>query len=162
MAVREESTTSVDRNVVWLVVLGVIVLGLAGWIVFDLFFSATTAPNGEIAQVLADYETAWETGDAALFAEVTSEDYVFVSGGSETSAVMMGFTIGALDGFSIETIGHRVWAGDGPTYQVTMAETVYPDSAILPDGLDGISTIELVEDGDSYLVVNHVWFGPSG
>ena len=39
MAVREASTTSVDRNVVWLVVLGVIVLGLAGWIVFDLFFS---------------------------------------------------------------------------------------------------------------------------
>lgn len=148
---------------VWVVVLGVLVVGLAGWIVYDLFFSATTAPNGEIARVLSDYQTAWETEDAAMFAALTSDDYEFISGDQSVGPETMELRLSMMNGFRVERIGQEVWAGDGPTYHVSRAQTIYTDSGFPgPDGVDGISTISFVEDGDSYLVVMHRWFGPSG
>lgn len=163
MAVREDRTTTVDRNVVWLVVLGVVVLGLAGWIVYDLFFSPTTAPNGELAQVVADYNEAWVTGDTATFAEIASDDYAFVWNDDSFGPVTMEFRIGALEGFRVEPIGRQLWSGDGPAYFVSTAQTIYSDSGYPgPDGVEGISTLELMEQGDTYFVVRHVWFGLDG
>jgi hypothetical protein len=163
MAVQQERRTTTNRNLVWIVVLGVIVLGLAGWIVFDLFFSATTAPNAELAQVVADYTEAWETSDTAAFATTVSDDYQFVRGDTSTGAVTMQFNIGMDNGFRVEPIGRQLWSGDGPEYYVSIAETIYSDSDYPgPEGVEGMSTVVLVEDGDTYQVVRHVWFGLDG
>lgn len=150
-----------DRSVVWFVVLGAVVLGMAAWIVYDLFFSAAAAPNGELARVVNTYELAWETGDLQTFAELTTGDYFFRSGGDQASAVVMRFRIGALDGFRVEQQGRWVWSGEGPYHQVSIPQTVFTETGYPgPDGIVGMSTLELVEEGDSYLVASHVWVGP--
>jgi hypothetical protein len=163
MAVQQDTRTTVDRKMVWIVVLGVIVLGLAGWLVYDLFFSATTAPNAELAQVVADYSEAWETDDSAAFATMVSDDYQFVWNDTSTGAVTMQYNIRFEDGFRVEPIGRRLWSGDGPEYYVSTAQTIYSDTDYPgPEGVEGMSTVVLVEDGDTYQVVRHVWFGLDG
>jgi hypothetical protein len=161
MAVREDKETTVDRSTMWLVVLGVVILGLAGWIVYDLFFSGTMAPNGEAADVVNAYEAAWEEGDLQAFAELTSGDYYFRVDDAKASSVIMEFRIGAMDGFRVKQMGQWVWSGEAPFYQVAIPQTVYTETGYPgPEGIVGMSTLELVEEGDTFLVESHVWVGP--
>jgi hypothetical protein len=154
-----DRTTGTNPLVIWLVVLGVVVVGLGGWVVYDMFF-ASGAPNAELAQLVEDYEAAWMEADGEAFVALVTDDYTFEWDGRSMGVPSMRASIAVDDGFEVETTS-EVWSSDGSTHYVSLAETVSSDSGVPgPDGMDGISTLTIVEDGDGYLIAQHVWFGP--
>lgn len=160
MSVRD-STTGTNPLVIWLVVLGVVAVGLGGWVVYDLFFAAG-APNGELAQLVEDYEAAWEDADPTAFEAIVTDDYVFETSAGSSGVASMRGSIAVDVGFEAESFS-EAWSGEGPTYYVARSQTVSSEDAFPgPDGVDGVSVLTIVGDGDGYLVARHVWFGPAG
>lgn len=158
MSIRDSTTAGTRPYVIAVVVLGVLVLGLGGWVVYDLFFSPTGAPSAELDQLVADYEAAWMDADAAAFEALVTDDYTFESGASSWSVGSMRSGIAVDDGFRVETPS-EAWSGDGPRYHVALVETIFSDyGAPGPFGQEGISVLEIVEVDDGYLIARHVWF----
>ena len=143
----------------WVVVLGIVAVGLAGWVVYDLFFGPTTAPNTEMSQLLDDYTAAWNDHDGEAFMALVTEDFVFESDGGISTRTYQAQSITASSeyGWEVDQVGEPMWAGDGPWYVTTVDEVSWEDA---PAPIEGISTFEVVEMEDgSYLIAQHVFFG---
>lgn len=163
MAVRDrtEGPTRERTLVIWLVVLGLVVLGLGGWVVYDLFFAPTTAPSAELDQVVDDYIEAFVAADGEAFGETVTSNYRWIWADSTQTAdvaEMVAYVASGLN-FEVNELGPRVWNGDNPiVVAVAMdlrSDTMEPG----PDGMAGVSVLEIVEQGDGYRVSRHVWAG---
>jgi hypothetical protein len=158
MAVHEmEAATKAHRLSIWVVVLAISTVGLAGWIVYDLFFSATAAPSFEIMGVVMDYVDAWNEADPVAFEAVVTDDYVFQNeyGTYDLAGQLENLTKVDETNMEASMVGWPIWAGDGPWY-VSVADRMMADDWDEP--VSGIGTVTIVQEGDTYLVDSHICF----
>lgn len=165
-----KGTTSVDQGStdiqirtlrVWVASLVVLVLGLGAWLIYDLAVPSQTAVSGEIQNLLDDYNAAANAADGEAFLALVTDDYFFESPDGRISATqqasLITYQYSAYD-FTVEQRGEPIMMGDGPWFVATPnhVEAVgWPD-----EGIDGISTFEIVDVGGGTLkVASHIFSG---
>lgn len=145
-------------------VLVVAVLALGAWVVYDQISEQETAAPAEVRDFLDEYHAAWNNYDGAAFLALTTEDYVFDSGGAVFDRDAMATTIsgsGRAQNFTSEIIGDPVISGDGPTYYVAVVNRL--DSSLYTTDIErgGISTFVLVDGEDGLRMGAHHFVGTS-
>jgi len=119
---------------------------------------ANAVPD-DVWAVVEDYTQAWNDYDGEAFRSVVTEDYHFVTGGMETGveaqANLISTALSSQD-WAAETVGDPIVAGDGPYY---VAITNQLTSASSPDGVEGMSTVTVVDDNGALKVSEHVYEG---
>lgn len=140
-------------------VLAVALIGLTAWVVYDSTQTPETNPSGDVTQLLDDYRSAWNNHDGDAFLALVTDDYVFDSGTGNSDATETAATITSMEtvNWNAEPVGDAIMAGSGPWYESTvdlLTADNYPS-----DGIDGISTVTIVDDGGTLKVSQHVFFG---
>jgi hypothetical protein len=160
MTVEEAPHTNQRPLIALAILLGVAALVFAGLWAYGEFFSPMAAPNGEAQTAVDAYMEAWNNYDAEAFAALVTADYVFENEGGTGDAATTPSSFGYAEqgNWLAETVGEPIWHGDDPTLYMSAAHLLtadfYPE-----EGIEAISTMTLVKEGDSYLVARHVVFG---
>ena len=141
------------------------ILAVAAALVLPLTFigcsdddSSSTVPD-DVETLLDAYTQAWTDHDGEAFLAVVTDDYRQISDNGELDATEQaaGIQAGASFNFTAEAQGDQIGAGDGP-YYVAQGNLLkgggFPD-----DGVVGISTFTVVDDGGTLKVSEHVFVG---
>ena len=119
---------------------------------------ANAVPD-DVWTVVEDYRQAWNDYDSEAFLGLVTENYHFVMNGTETDAqTQAGYISGTMQSTEWEgtNVGDSIVAGDGPYY---VAVTNRLTTAATPDGVEGLSTITVVDDDGVLKVSEHVYEG---
>lgn len=152
------------------VVLATALVGLGAWVVFDQTGRSETAVPAEIAQLLDDYETAFNTYDGDAFRALVTDDFVvhddiyytvgsellMVSGSERLDEAAGHLESGAseLYEWQIELVGEPIVAGDGPWY-VSQVEHASGEG----HEFVGMSTYVVVDQDGTLKVADKNWVG---
>ena len=140
------------------VALTIALIGLGAWVIIDRNSTPATAPSDDVTQVWDDYLDAWSTYDGDAFLQVTTDDFTFVTETETTSVDVQAANIDRLGAYDwqVTPIGDRVMAGDGPWF-VSQVQRV--EFNTLPEPVEGVSVLTIVDDGGELRVANHTFFG---
>lgn len=153
------------------VVIILAVLGLAACTASNPTTNTESAATPELKQVIQDYFAAYNNYDTDALEAVVTESYMLYEGGSYTakdvsSPPCMGFDkaemIKYLEGYNqrreyqFETIGEPIVSGDGPW---VVSQVVNLTSMDYPNGINGISTFTIVDEGGNLKVARDVYLG---
>lgn len=122
---------------------------------------ATTVPS-EVQSAVDSYLASWNEYDADAFRAVVTDDYVFTNSNTgatadvDAQATVIDGTLEGI-GWNAEDVDLLV-AGDGP-YYVAVLNTLTSNSS--PDGVDGMSTVTIIDDGGELKVSEHIYVGPT-
>jgi hypothetical protein len=141
------------------------ILAVAAALVLPLAFigcsdddSGSAVPD-DVETVLDTYSQAWSDYDSEAFLAVVTDDYRHISENGELDAAAQAAAIQTSRSFNFtaEPQGDQIGTGDGP-YYVAQRDLLkgggFPD-----DGVVGISTFTVVDDGGTLKVSEHVFVG---
>ena len=111
----------------------------------------------DVQTVLDTYTQAWNDYDSEAFLVVVTDDYRFMSETGEFDAIEQAEAIAASRSLniSVESQGDLIGAGDGPYYVAEVA--VIKGGTFPADGIDGINTITVIDDGGTLKVSEHIF-----
>jgi hypothetical protein len=141
------------------IVLGVLVLGLGAWIIYDYTQDSALAPPAEVTQVVEDYTAAWNNYDGEAFLATTREGYTFTSSAGAFDRTEQ---LSAIENtlptirWQVMPLDDPIAIGDGPTWFVVSLDETTDN---IRDFVEGVSVITVVEDDGSYLITRHVFLG---
>jgi hypothetical protein len=120
---------------------------------------ANAVPD-DVSSVVEAYTASWNDYDSDAFLAVVTDDYVFVNNGTETDDATQASFIGgggleSMD-WSADEVGDSIVAGDGPYYVATTNTLTTSGS---PEGVEGLSTLTVVDDGGELKVSEHTYVG---
>jgi hypothetical protein len=140
------------------IALTVALVGLGAWVIIDRSSTSDTAPSDDVAQVWSDYVDAWNNYDGDAFLALVTPDYTFVNGDSTTNAESQARAIATADtvDWHVTMLGEPTMAGDGPWY---VAQVNKVEMSSLPEPLEGISVLTIVDIGGELKVANHTFYG---
>ena len=120
--------------------------------------SSSTVPS-DVKAVLDDYAQAWSDYNSEAFLAVVTDDYQHITEAGEFDATQQAAAVqgGRSINFTVETQGDPIGIGDGPYY---VAQSGLLKGGGFPDdGVVGISTFTVVDDGGTLKVSEHVFIG---
>ena len=140
------------------IALTVALVGLGAWVIIDRSSTSDTALSDDVAQVWNDYSDAWNNYDGDAFLALVTPDYTFVNGQSTTNAESQARSIenASTVDWHATMVGEPTMVGDGPWY-VSQAGQVEMTS--LPEPIEGISVLTIVDVGGELKVANHTFYG---
>jgi hypothetical protein len=119
---------------------------------------ANAVPD-DVSSVVEAYTASWNDYDSDAFLAVVTDDYVFVNNGTETDVETQANIIdGTLSSanWSADQVGDSIVAGDGP-YHVAVTNILTTSGS--PEGVEGLSTVTVVDDGGDLKVSEHIYVG---
>jgi hypothetical protein len=159
-----DQTSSRSRLLtVTVIVLAVVVLGLGAWTVYGMSSTTETQPTADVQRVVDNYLAAWNSYDGEAFRELVTDDYVLDMVGITESETMhvdeASELVNGLEAFEWNeaVIGEAIMTGDGPYYVSAVEHFTAPGYG--PQGVDGISTFTVVNDGGTLRVARHDYTG---
>lgn len=116
----------------------------------------------EVQSVVDSYTSSWNEDDGDAFRTVVTDDYMFINartGAASDVDTQANVIDGMLEsnGWNAEDVDLFV-AGDGPYYVAVLNTST---SNATPDGVDGMSTFTIIDDGDDLKVSEHIYVGPT-
>lgn len=150
-------------------VLGVVVIALGAWLVYDQTTQASVP--ADVEQVFSDYLTAVEEEDDVAFRAIATGDFVFLeytytrgADRQDLEKASFDYTV-TLDiegfaaavrrgGWQINHSGEPIIRGDGPWF-VSVEESWVRGS----NHYDGVASYIIVDEGGSPKIANHYWTG---
>jgi len=146
------------RGLGWLAgILAVAAIALGAWLFAELSSSDGASLPSEVQAAYDGYTAGWAAHSGPEAIAFTTDDFIFFNGVQELNRVTAAQTITysrTID-FRVEVID-SIATGDGP-YYLTMTETVY--FATSPEGLNGVSTYTIVNDGGTWKIQRHEFTG---
>jgi len=130
-----------------------------------------TAVYAKIDQLIDDYFAAYNAYDADAVRALITDEYVLNEGGKDPvysvstplrnvygAAQMLAYVKGSnkRKELQFETLGEPVIAGNGPWLA---AQVILATSINYPNGVDGISTFSIVDEGGTLKVARDVFVG---
>lgn len=146
------------RTAVWL--LGILVVVLGAWIVYDYSQDTALAPTPEISDLIDDYVAAWNNYDGEAFLALTREGYTYTSNMAGTfdrdeQLDVIENTLPS-QSWSAELLGDPVMVGDGPWWHVAMPVRI---TSMLSDVMDGTCMLTVYDADGTYLITRHIFNG---
>jgi hypothetical protein len=137
--------------------LSVALIALGAWAVFSGGDDAASLPP-DVDQALTEYNDAWNTSDGEAFIAATTSDYVMhTEQYGDWNQQQQAMTVGdrVTHGWHSEWVGEPIVTAEGPGYG---AVETHIDSDMMPeDGITGISTFTIVDDGGQLKVARHTF-----
>jgi hypothetical protein len=160
--------------IIAVMVLGVAVVCLGAWVLYEQTTSSDTsgtAVTAEIDQLIDDYLRAWEEDDEAVIRAAVTQafvinEYIYVQGRSVTNpdrVFLDEHITGDVDGvvaegfqfeWRNEQVGEAIITGDGPWF-VSFEEHWNLGSF----AYEGMANYTIVDDGGVLKIANHYWAG---
>ncbi|MEX1287820.1 MAG: hypothetical protein AB1Z57_07780 [Acidimicrobiia bacterium] len=151
MATLEPSMTR-SPLVPWVIVLGIVVAGLAGWIAYDLFLVEDAAPSPEVAALVEDFVTSLDEYDSEAANALVMPNFATNVAGPVTGADE---AISALESWDHRTsiVGPMVARVDGDWTLVVVPISLH-DPDLRPDeGVPIMATVVVFDsDADGHLI----------
>lgn len=140
------------------IALAVALVGLGAWVIIDRSSTSDTAPSDDVAQLWSDYTDAWNNYDGDAFLALVTPEYTFVNGDSTTNAESQARSIASASSvdWNVTMIGEAIMVGDGPWY-LSQANRIEMSS--LPEPIEGISVLTIVDVGGVLKVAGHAFYG---
>jgi hypothetical protein len=141
------------------------ILAVAAALVLPLTFigcsdddASSTVPS-DVETVIDTYSQAWSDYDSEAFLAIVTDDYRHVSENGEFDATEQAaaFQGGRSLNFTAERTGDLIGTGDGPYY--VAQGNLLKGGGFPTDGVVGISTFTVVDDGGTLKVSEHVFIG---
>lgn len=155
-----ESTQHRSRGLtIAVVVLTVVTLGLAGWLAYLMLAPEDNALSDDVAQVVEEYNDAWNNYDGAAFLGLVTANYKFYDApgespdNAEDTAAMISTDL-RNNGWAVERQGSVQMIGDEYTVQVSQLDVTSTYGAVEDEGT---SVITLVNEDGAWKVQRHVW-----
>jgi len=140
------------------IVLAVALIGLGAWLIYDQVADSETAPTGEVAALLDDYNSAWNAYDSDAFLGLVTESYTFEYAGDVNTAQEQAdeiATLGQVD-WHVDMVGKPIMSGNGdPNYYLAVPNSI---TSNVGDG-EGMSLFVVVGDGDTFRIAQHTFVG---
>jgi hypothetical protein len=133
-------------------------VGLGAWVIVDRTSTSDTAPSDDVAQLWSEYTDAWNDYDGEAFLALVTPTYTFVNGNSTTNAESQARAIenASTVDWHVTMLGDPTMAGDGPWY---VSKVNQVEMSSLPDPIEGISVLTIVDVGGQLKVANHTFYG---
>jgi hypothetical protein len=143
----------------WIGVLSVLVVGLAGWLAFELFWSNDAAPVAEVSALVDSFTEALNDRDVAgLEATVTPEFATNVPGSSTTDLEAVTAWVDGLD-LTIEPIGPMIATVDGLWTTVVVPQVAIRDQESADPGarVEAMGTFVVYGNAENGYLISRYW-----